>query len=186
MGLGPGFDEVLGAAQQNAGWAFDRVYRSLAPAVAAYLRAQGVDDPDDVTSEVFLAVFSRIGSFRGDEAQFRSFVFTIAHHRIVDHRRRAARRPPPQSLEEHEDWATQARPSAEEEGLSALGFERLRAVLDRLAPDQRDVVVMRVIADLSVEDVAAALGKKAGAVKALQRRGLAALRRHLAGEDVSS
>ena len=69
--------------------------------------------------------------------------------------------------------------------MEAMGVQRVREVLATLAPDQRDVIALRVIADLSVDQVAAALGKQPGAVKALQRRGLASLRRQLAEEGVS-
>src|SRR5919202_1040425 len=82
--FGQAFDEVLAAAQQGAGWACTRLYEALAPAVFGFLRSQGARDPADLTSEVFLAVFSRCSSFSGTESQFRSWVFTIAHHRLID------------------------------------------------------------------------------------------------------
>ena len=186
MTLGPAFDQVLSAAQANAGWAFTRLYESLAPRVAGYLRASGVADAEDLTSEVFLAVFRGIGTFSGGEAQFRSWVFTIAHHRIVDHRRARARRPWVGPLDEGGD-AEPTQPgaeSAEAGALATLGTERVQRLLDGLAPDQRDVLALRVVADLTVEQIAEALGKSTGAVKALQRRALVALRRRLAEEAV--
>ena len=188
MSLGLGFEPVLAAAGQGAGWAFTRLYEWLSPAVASYARAQGASDPDDVTSEVFLAAFSTLGSFSGTEAQFRSWVFTIAHRRIIDDRRARTRRPPPQSFQEEGTAGARGgvKASAEDDALDAMGMERIREVLDKLAPDQRDVIAMRVIADLSVEHVAAALGKQPGAVKSLQRRALASLRRQLSAEGVSS
>lgn len=188
LSLGLGFDDVLAAARQGAGWAFTRLYESLAPAVAGYVRAQGANDPEDLTSEVFLSAFSRIGTFEGDEANFRSWVFTIAHRRVIDDRRARTRRPPPRSLDAEPLAERRSRPSpsAEEDALGGIGLGRVREVLDRLAPDQRDVIALRVIADLSVEQAAAALGKQPGAVKSLQRRALASLRRHLAAEGVSS
>ncbi|MGH9284979.1 MAG: sigma-70 family RNA polymerase sigma factor, partial [Acidimicrobiales bacterium] len=75
MRLGPAFDAVLAAAQAGAGWAFSRLYEGLAPAVAGYFRSQRVSEPEDLTSEVFLTVFSRLACFAGGEAQFRSWVF---------------------------------------------------------------------------------------------------------------
>ena len=177
---------MLAAAQQGAGWAFSRLYGWLAASVAGYVRAQGARDPEDLTSEVFLAAFSNVRSFSGHETQFRSWVFTIAHRRIIDDRRARARRPPPQPLD-----AEQGRPSpgptaasAEDGAVEAMGMDRIREVLDKLAPDQRDVIALRVIADLPVDQVAAALGKQPGAVKALQRRALASLRQ-LSSEGVS-
>jgi len=186
VSLEAAFDQVLAAAQANAGWAFARLYESLAPAVAGYLRAQGAREPEDLTSEVFLAVFGRLGSFVGGESQFRSFVFTIAHHRLIDERRALARRPPPQALGARglDDFDHTQSAAAEDVALRDMATERVRAALAQLAPDQRDVLTLRVIADLSVEQVAHALGKRPGAVKALQRRALERLRRDFSKEGV--
>ena len=60
-----------------------------------------------------------------------------------------------------------------------LGSERVQAVLSTLAPQQRDVLLLRILADMTCEDVAKTLGKSVGAVKQLQRRGLESLRREL-------
>lgn len=64
-----------------------------------------------------------------------------------------------------------------------LARERVDALLDRLSPDQREVIALRVVADLTVEQTAAALGKSYEAVKTLQGRGLAALRRATSEEE---
>jgi RNA polymerase sigma factor (sigma-70 family) len=183
--LGPSFDDVLAAAQANAGWAFTRLYESLGPVVAGYLRAGGAREPEDTTSEVFLAVFCRLGSFTGTEAQFRSWVFTIAHNRMVDERRALSRRPHVASLDAMDGDAVHPRADAADgQAFRTLGRERVERLLGELFPDQRDVLALRVVADLTVEQVAAALGKTPGAVKSLQRRALNALRRRLAEEAV--
>ena len=138
--LGEQFEQVLLAAGSGAGWAAERLWRSLAPAVAGYLRVQGAAEPDDLTSEVFLGVFRSLASFSGTEEQFRSWVFTIAHRHLVDDRRRAARRPPPVPLEPgFGDGALGC--SAENEGLHRLSTERVRGLCERLVPDQRDVLL---------------------------------------------
>jgi RNA polymerase sigma factor (sigma-70 family) len=171
------FDVVLGAAYRGESWAFDRMFRALAPVVTAYLRAQGAVEPDDLTSEVFLGVLRNVHRFQGGEAQFRSWVFTIAHRRLLDERRRIGRRPLTEPL------AAAPEPPApediEETVAHALAAERVRALCDQLVPDQRDVVILRVVARLSVYQVATTLGKTPGAVKALQRRGFRALSRIL-------
>ena len=179
------FEPVLEAAQLGAGWARTRIYEALAGPVAGYLRNQGVREPEDATSEVFLAVFARLPGFTGSERQFRSWVFTIAHHKIVDERRRRARRPGTAPLEGVGDAALPPAMPAEDEALTRIGAERAHRMLDGLTPDQRDVINLRIIADLSVEQVAALLDKPSGAIKALQRRGLDALRRQLEREGVS-
>lgn len=178
------FASLLDAARANAPWAFERLYGHLAPAVAGYLRLHGAVDAEDLTNEVMLGVFRGLERFRGGESDFRSWVFTIAHHRLIDERRRRAARPVTHGpLNGHRE---EAGGDVEQEALAALSEERIGAVLDALTDEQRDVVLLRVVADLSVEDVAKVLGKQQGAVKMLQRRGLAALRRIIAAETVTS
>ena len=173
--VGEPFESVLAAAQAGARWAAGRLWASLAPAVVGYLRAQGAAEPEDLTSEVFIGVFRSLGTFSGSEEQFRSWVFTIAHRRLTDERRRVGRRPPPAWGLDAEEGPPAA--SAEHDALRRLSVERVRVLCDRLVPDQRDVLLLRLVGGLTVDEVAAALGKSEGAVKALQRRGLVALRK---------
>lgn len=181
--IGVAFDGVLTAAQANAPWAFERLYRAYAPAVAGYLRVQGAAEPDDLTSEVFLAVFARLASFSGDERGFGSWVFNIAHRRLVDERRRLGRRPATVTSDRQlVDPADRADPAGD--ALRRLADERVRRVCDRLPADQRTVLLMRLVGDLTIEQVAEALGRSTGAVKQLQRRGLLALRKILEREGV--
>lgn len=175
--IGPAFDGVLDAARANAPWAFERLYRAYAPAVAGYLRVQGAAEPDDLTSEVFLAVFRQLSRFQGDEANFRAFLFTIAHRRVMDEFRARSRRGVSVSWSEERDRRTVG--SAEDAAMEAAATSDVRRLLAELSPDQRDVLELRILGDLTVEQAAAVLGKRVGAVKALQRRGLAALRRNL-------
>ncbi len=181
--VGPDFDVVLEAARNGAGWACTRIYESLAPAVAGYLRVNGADDPDDETSEVFLRVFSGCGCFSGNEAQFRAWVFTIAHSRLIDGRRTKNRTPEMAVLEEERlDGQGQTTAGAEEQAMSRLALDDVERLLGELTSEQRDVIALRLIAQMSVEEVATALEKPPGAVKALQRRALATLRRRLGPE----
>ena len=168
-------DELLLAARAGQPWAFGDIWRSLAPAVHGFLRSRGAGEPEDLTSEVFLAAFKALPSFEGCGQDFRGLVFTIARRRVVDELRARARRPRPLPWSERDDDRTVA--SAEETALDHVAGDDVRTLLDTLAPDQRDVLTMRIFGDLTVEQVAAALGKSVGAVKQLQRRGLEALRR---------
>lgn len=180
--FGEAFAGLLVAAQANAPWAFDRLYQALAPKVVGYLRLQGASEPEDLASEVFLGAFSRIGTFSGTEEQFRSWLFTIAHRRWVDDRRRQARRPRPAPEAELQD--APAPGGTEQAALSRLSEERVRVLCGRLVPDQRDVLLLRLVGGLTVPEVADALGKSPGAVAALQRRGIVALRKVLEREGV--
>jgi RNA polymerase sigma-70 factor (ECF subfamily) len=143
--------------------------------VYGYLRAQGAVEPEDLTSEVFLRVFDRLSQFSGDEANFRSWLFTIAHRILVDEARRRQRRPRTTALSlAAESFAAG---DVEREALANVGAEWADELLSSLPPDQRAVLALRVTADLSLEQVAAILDKRVGAVKSLQHRALAALRR---------
>lgn len=175
-GFGEGFDAVLAAARLGEAWAYQRLFEWLGRPVAAYLRGAGVEDPDGTANEVFLRVFGGVAGFEGAEGRFRSWVFAIAHNLVIDDRRRRSRRPGQVELG---DDAGPVTPGADDLALVALGDERVRGLLADLPPDQRDVVLLRIVADMSIEETAIALGKKPGAVKSLQHRAIAALRRRL-------
>ncbi|MPZ25050.1 MAG: sigma-70 family RNA polymerase sigma factor [Micromonosporaceae bacterium] len=182
MALEDAFPETLAAARQGVPHAAERLYADLAPAVAGYLRVQRAIEPEDLTSEVFLGVFRGLGSFDGTEAQFRSWVFTIAHRRLQDERRRLARQP---ALAAVEAGTFLPAGDVELEALAALGGQWVVEVCAQLSEDQRTVLLLRVVADLTAEEVARVTGKTVGAVKALQRRALHTLRRSLVSEGVA-
>ena len=133
------------------------VYRELAPAVLGFLRSERARDPEDVLGEVFLQVAHDLPRFRGDRDSLRRWVFTIARHRLVDEHRRRSRRP---QLFDGELPDIAAPPPAE-----ALDPELVDA-LALLTDDQREVIVLRFVADLSIDDVARITKRKIGAVKA--------------------
>jgi RNA polymerase sigma-70 factor (ECF subfamily) len=179
LALHEAFDEVLRAARAGAPWAFERLYADLAPPVAGYLRAQRAAEPEDLTSEVFLGVFRGLATFEGGEEKFRSWVFTIAHRRLQDERRRLARRP---RLTPVDPELGLPGGDAEQEALDVLGEQWVWRLSEKLSADQRTVLLLRVVADLTAEQVAGITGRSEGAVRALQRRGLEALRRMIAEE----
>jgi RNA polymerase sigma factor (sigma-70 family) len=177
------FDAVLDGAHSGAPWAFERMFTTLAPVVTGYLRVQGAHEPEDLCSEVFVAVLRNVGRFEGDEAAFRSWVFTIAHRRLLDERRRHGRRPPFTTLSE----ALELTGPDDVEGVveRAQRSEWVRELCEQLSPDQRDVLLLRLLGRLTLDEVAEAVDKSTVAVKALQRRGFRAIGRILAHEEVS-
>ncbi len=174
-----GLDGLVIAARQGGDWALARIWTELSGPVAGYLRARGVVDVDDVTSEVFLAAFQGLPSFVGEGERFRAWLFTIAHHRSVDAARQRSRRAAETPFDVNRDDRSSA--SAEDAVLLSEQTDATIQLLNLLTPDQREVVLLRFVADLSLEQVAAITGRKIGAVKQLQRRGIDALRRHLNG-----
>lgn len=184
MPLGDDFPQVLDAARLGAGWAWAALYRDLAPAARGYLRARGAPDPDDLLGEVFLQVVRDLPRFEGGARELRAWVFTIVHHRLLDARRREARRPIAAAPDDALVFAGEVG-DVEDEAMTALTVARVRELVGRLSADQQDVLLLRLFGDLAVPEVAAIVGKRPGAVKALLRRGLASLRREISREGVS-
>jgi RNA polymerase sigma-70 factor (ECF subfamily) len=178
------FDMVLASARSGGEAAWAELYRELAPAVLGYLRASGAAEPEDTLGEVFLQVARDLGRFEGDEQRFRSWIFTIAHHRMIDASRRRARRPV-ELVAEPPEPAGPPGPDAAEQALARLEDEQVLRVLESLSPDQRAVLLLRVIGGLTGQEAADVLGKRLGAVKQLQRRGLIAVQRELAKRGVT-
>ncbi len=172
------FEDTLTAAKGGTEWAWAAIYRDLAGAVTGYLRTRGATDPEDVCSETFLQVARGIVDFEGDYESFRSWVFVIAHRRLIDARRRDMRRP--QTVNDDDHLASmRVEGAVDEEAISRFNTTKMNFLLAQLTDDQRDVLALRVVADLSVEQTALALGKGTGAIKALQRRALTSLRRSI-------
>jgi RNA polymerase sigma-70 factor, ECF subfamily len=177
------FADVLAAAQAGEGPACTTLFESLARPVAGYLRGRGVEDPDGAANEVFVRVFTRLAQFAGDEAHFRSWVFAIARNLAVDEQRARSRRATWVAIDDHVARLASPAPSPE---AAVVADERVSELLAPLSVDQRDVVLLRFVADLSIEETARALGKPITAVKALQHRALDALRRELDSQSTTS
>lgn len=178
--IGGPFPEVLVAAQAGAEWAWGRLYASVAGGVRGYLAAQGAQDPDDLTGEVLLHLVRGIDRFIGDEAAFRSWVFMLAHHRVIDERRRTRRR---------DDAVRRLRLNVATEPVDGEVLDRLWPQewadrLDRLSDDKRTVLLLRVVAGLSAEEVGRIIGKKPGAVRVMQHRALLRLQ-EICAEEVT-
>lgn len=175
------FVEALASARQGEAAGFDALYNAFGGPVAAFAGSRGAADPEGVTNDVFVDVFRSIGSFAGDLSGFRSWVFTIARHRLIDEHRRTQRQPPVADT----PMVERALPSAEHGALANLGNERVAKLLTSLTDDQRDVIVLRIVADLSLAEVAEIVDKPITAVKRLQARGLRRLQTEILEREVS-
>lgn len=174
---------MLEAARARADWAWERIYDNLAPTILGYLRARGAPDPDGVCGEVFCQLVRDINRFEGDEAGFRSWVFVMVHHRLLDDLRRRKRRPETPTAHDAFGGLEDA-VDVEDTVIRDQTELELRAAMECLTEAQRDVLLLRIFGGLKIEEVAQAIGRREGAVKALQRRGLEALRRELDGRGV--
>lgn len=171
------FEKVLDAARAGEEWAAAVLFDALQPSLMRYLRWAEPGAADDLAGETWLAVAERIQDFTGDEPALRAWVFSVARRRLADHRRRAARRRTqsvaPQDLNEV--------PGGEDPADLVLEVLSAQQAIDHLvatlSPGQAEVLVLRVVARLSVEDVAQMLGKRPGTVRVIEHRALRRLRR---------
>jgi RNA polymerase sigma-70 factor (ECF subfamily) len=176
-------EDVVAAARKGDGPAFRAIYQELSPIVLGYLRSHGVRDPEAVTSDVFVSVLQYADRLVGGVTGLRTFVMSIAHARYVDEARR--RRRQPHAFEYDAAIDPRITGSAEDEALASAGTAGILTLLRSLPNDQREVLALRFVADLAIDDVATVIGRSPGAVKQLQRRGLLALRRMLAVPGVT-
>jgi RNA polymerase sigma-70 factor (ECF subfamily) len=144
-----------------------------------WLRVGDRQVAEDLTGDVFIRMMSALPNYRLAGAPFRAWLYRIAHNLIVDHFRRANLRTPV-PLEAIEEQAREDDPLAAVD--RKLLVERLQHALSQLDQLQREVVALRFVVGLSLQEVAQVIGRSEAAVKSLQHRGLAALRRALSEE----
>lgn len=158
-------------------WYMPRVYRY------AVARLGNIAEAEDLTEEVFLKMLGAIGNFRWKSAPFSSWIFRIAHNQVVTHFRRSAQRAPATSdipedmVDGRHDLA-----SAVEERMT---LEEVRRATEELPEAQREVIALRFVVGLSIQETAEALGKREGNIKALQHKAVARLQRLLVHGEVA-
>lgn len=150
------------------------LYRAFAPAVVQYLRVRGIDDSEGGCNDVFLNVIPRIRKAKGGLPGFRVLLFAAAHARMADHFGRKSLSPATHGFRPDADNRTV--PPAEGPAVATLTGTLVETLLQKLGADQREVVLLRIVAGLSVEETAAVMKRTPDAVKQLQRHGLQALR----------
>jgi RNA polymerase sigma-70 factor (ECF subfamily) len=172
----------LSAARRREPAAVTRVYSAYAPALFRFFMAAVGDrhQAEDLTGTAFVSAIESLPRFRGPVEALGGWLFQIARHDLYDYRRRQAR----SRIEPLEDNLNEAAVIAgaedpEELAIARLEGSRVVAALRELSPDQREVLLLRMGGGLTAPEVAQAMGKTTGAVKALQHRGLASLARVL-------
>lgn len=160
----------------SSGVSSPQLYERYAPAIYRYLyvRVQDAALAEDLRAEVFMRMVEGLSRYQDRGWPISAWLYRIAHDRSVD-TIRAQRRRQYVSLG---TWAGVCEGPEQNVGLQ-LDYEELHRSLDTLTADQRQVIQLRFLADMSIQEVAQRLGRTEGAVKALQHRGLQALSRQL-------
>jgi len=160
--------------------ALGRIYDQYSVKIYNYIyhRIGDAHVAEDLTAEVFLKMLEAVKASAGWRISLSGWLYRIAHNLVVDYFRRKPRR---EGLPLDEQLMAAQDDSAHLERV--LAQQRLRAAIRRLTEDQQQVIILKFVEEMSNAEVAEILGKTEGAVKALQHRALAALRRILQGEE---
>ena len=173
-------DEDLAVLVTDDFDAFAELYgRYLCP-VYRFVRSQTTDDStaEDITAHVFFKAISSAGTFRGD-GSYRSWIFRIAHNEIYSWRNGKARSVI--AVEELPESADPA-PSPVAQAIAREDSGMVWRKVAELPPAQREVVALRYLQDLEVEEIAAITGRSRGAVRILLHRARLKLRHSMEGD----
>ncbi len=153
---------------------FDRIYSYL------HVSVGNRHDAEDLTTQTFLKMLEKIGSFKWQSAPFSAWLFRIAHNLAMDHFR-ARRRWQPE--EEVPEPPGEEEPSAELTAMQSIGRESMLQLIEKLSPEQQQVLTLKFVFNLPNAEVAAVLDKTEGAIKSLQHRALASLQRQIERQE---
>jgi RNA polymerase sigma-70 factor (ECF subfamily) len=153
---------------------FDRIYSYL------HVSVGNRHDAEDLTTQTFLKMLESIGRFRWQSAPFSAWLFRIAHNIAMDHFRARKRVQPEEEVPEP---LGSEEPSAELEAMQSIGRQSMLELIDKLSPEQQQVLTLKFVFNFPNADVAKILDKTEGAIKSLQHRALASLQKQLAQKD---
>jgi RNA polymerase sigma-70 factor (ECF subfamily) len=179
----PGLDDLVDRAVAGEPVAVDRLIAHIHPVVVRYCRSRmsaasmSLATGDDIAQEVCMAVLTALPSFRREGKPFLAFVYGIASHKVADAHRSALRTRALPVADVPETASNERGP--EQFVVASSTAAAVDELLSRLSDVQQEILRLRVVAGLSAEETADALGMTAGAVRVAQHRALAKLRAHL-------
>jgi RNA polymerase sigma-70 factor, ECF subfamily len=163
-------DSALASARQGDEWGITCLFRAFQPQLLNYVRHKAADVAEEVVADTWLAAAKGLATFEGDSGDFRAYLFSIARRRVADHYRSRARRPRLVALDEEAEHPAPDSADTAIEGMSTS--QAIEALGRYLTAEQAEVVLLRVVADLSVEQVGKVLGRSPGSVRVIQHRAL--------------
>lgn len=183
--VGDDFARVLADAQGGSEDQFAVLWRDANPALLRYLRVLAPENAEDIAAETWMHVIRSLPRFVGDEAAWRAWLFTTARRRLID-QARVRKRHPAEPLDDVSAAEMPRTPDAAQIALENIATESAIALLSQLPPPQAEVIMLRVVAGLDTDAVAALLGKTPGNIRVMAHRGLKKLEDLLGRAGVTS
>ncbi len=148
----------------------ERIYRFV------YFRVEDQQTAEDLTSQVFLRAWNNLDRFRLGRTPYLAWLYTIAHNAVIDHYRT---RKVTTALEDVRLSQPDYAEVVENDIDFAVEMKSIKSAMQTLTDDQQQVLTLKFIEGMSNDEIARHLGKREGAVRALQMRGLRALAKQL-------
>lgn len=167
---------LVSRAQNGEKDAFTLLYKEYVTPIYRYiyLRVGRSDQTEDLTQEVFLRVIKHIGSYRYKGKSFKTWLFRIAHNVVIDHYRKTKKSKVIPLIESITDITDEDPVATVEQRMEMLGVKQ---AIDNLPPRQKEVISLRFVSELSIDETARAIGKTKGNVKKLQYEAIIKLRK---------
>ncbi len=167
--------QLVRRACQGDGEAFGKLYDLHLDAVYRYVyyKISGVAEAEDLTAQIFVKAWEAIPRYQWREIPFSHWLMRLARNAVIDHYRTARHH------DELGESLVSREPDPQVEYLRSESRQRLEAAVRRLPEDQHMVIVLRFIEEMDYAQVAEIMGKSQGALRVIQHRALAALRRIL-------
>jgi RNA polymerase sigma-70 factor (ECF subfamily) len=176
-------NQLIEKAQNGDADSFGLIYEQYAEIIFRFTYSQlsNYQDAEDLTEEIFLRIWRSLPTYQQKGVPFVAYIFRIARNALIDHYRQAAHSRNQVPFEEE----LVGHAVFEPEQQAALNTDQMeiRAHLQELREDYRNVLILRFFSGLTTEETAEALGKSPGAVRVLQHRALASLKKLVTGHQ---
>jgi len=151
---------------------FNKIYRYTVLKLGDRLEAE------DMTQQVFVKALKSISSFKWRDVPFSAWLYRIAHNQVVDYFRKKARH----ATTPLDDVIIVSNEDTQRSVELKLRIEEVGVAMQQLTPAQQEVISLRFAGEMHIAEVAEAMSRSQGAVKALQHSAILALRKVLRGE----
>ncbi len=174
--IDPVMDELtlIRLSQQGDQEMFARLYEAYVERIYryAYFRVADENLAEDITSQVFLKVWEKLGTYQAGQSPFMAWIYRIAHNVVIDYYRT---KKSAISLDDVSPVELSQSDDIDERLDRQNQSQKLRAALQELTKDQQQVLILKFVGGLSTMEIAKQLRKQEGAIRALQMRGLQGL-----------
>ncbi len=175
-----GEKDIIKRAINGEASAFGLLYDKYQPQIYRfiYLKVSHREEAEDLTHQVFLKSWEKIDEYRPKGFPFSAWLYRIARNLIIDHYRLKKNN---LSIDEVDELKTESQIDLATE--KKIETEKIKKAINRLSPEQQDIIILRFVEELSPKETASILNKTEISVRMLQYRALKNLRKILNLKD---